>query len=124
MARTSMHEYLDVIQHLQEESEAEVSVSAVAKRLGVSRPSVSEMVKKLTGKGLVQHARYGKISLTAKGQRTVRVLSRRHRLWQNFLMSHLGLDEHHAHRAACELEHATSSLVERKLSEFLGDPDS
>jgi DtxR family Mn-dependent transcriptional regulator len=123
MARGSVQQYLDVIKHLQEESEAEVSISAVATRLGVSQPSVSEMVKKLTEMGLVHHVPYGKISLTEEGEYRMRSLSRRHRLWQTFLLEHLGLDEHQANEAACELEHATSTLVETKLAEFLGHPD-
>ena len=120
MARSSMQEYLDAIQHLQEELCAEVSISALATRLDVSRPSVSEMVKKLAKRELVHHVRYGKVGLTEEGERLVHSLSRRHCLWQTFLVKHLGLEECRAYEAACALEHATSLLVETKLAEFLG----
>ena len=122
MARSSLQQYLDAIQHLQEEDDAEVSISDLATRLDVSRPSVSEMIKKLAKRGLVHHARYGKISLTEEGERLVCSLARRHCLWQIFLVKHLDLDECQAYEAACDLEHATSPLVEEKLAEFLGNP--
>ena len=114
---------MDAIQHLQEEGAAEVSISDLATRLGVSRPSVSEMTKKLAKRGLVHHVRYGKITLTEEGEYLVDSLSRRHCLWQAFLVRHLGLDECQAYEAACALEHATSPAVEEKLAEFLGKPD-
>jgi len=120
MARSSQQEYLDAIQHLQEELDADVSISDLATRLDVSRPSVSEMVKKLAKRGLVHHARYGKVGLTEEGERLVHSLSRRHCLWQTFLVKHLGLEECQAYEAACALEHATSLAVETKLAEFLG----
>ncbi len=123
MARRGVQEYLDAIQHLQEESEGEVSISVLAERLGVSRPSVSEMIRKLTEMGLVHHVPYGKVSLTEKGEHTVHSLSRRHCLWEIFLVRHLGLDAQQAYEAACELEHSTSSFVEEKLDDFLGHPE-
>jgi len=123
MARSSLQEYLDALQHLQEESEAEVSISDLAERLGISRPSVSEMVRKLAQRGLVDHVPYGTVSLTKEGESMVRSLSRRHCLWQTFLVRHLDLDEYQAYEAACDLEHATSALVEEQLAEFLGKPD-
>ena len=120
MARSSLQEYMDAIQHLQEELDADVSISDLATRLEVSRPSVSEMVKKLAKRGLVHHVPYGKVGLTEEGEHLVHSLSRRHCLWQTFLVNHLDLEECLAYEAACALEHATSLLVETKLAEFLG----
>jgi len=123
MIRDSIQGYLDAIQHLQEESSDEVSISTLAERLGISKPSVSEMIKKLAEMGLVHHVPYGKISLTEKGARTIHSLSRRHRLWESFLVNYLGLTQDQAYDAACELEHATSQLVEDRLANFLGHPE-
>jgi len=90
----------------------------------VSLPSAGEMVKKLVKRGLVTHKPYTGVSLTPVGRDHAMTVTRRHRLWERFLRDVLGLGWDQVHNEACLLEHATSSLVEEHLAEYLGWPET
>src|SRR6266568_1719135 len=62
-------DYLKVIWTTQEWSPEKVSTKLLAERIGVSASTVSEAVRKLADQGLVEHARYGSITLTDNGRR-------------------------------------------------------
>ncbi|MCP4428689.1 MAG: metal-dependent transcriptional regulator, partial [Chloroflexi bacterium] len=47
---------------------------------------------------------------------------RSHRLWERFLVDHLGISWARVHDVACRLEHATDREVTEALAKFLGDP--
>jgi DtxR family Mn-dependent transcriptional regulator len=122
MVSESMEQYLDVIYHL-EDGGSPVTTSALADSLGISRGSVSEMIRKLAKRGLVHHEPYGTIRLTDEGRQRIQLLSRRQRLWEVFLFERLGLGWDQVFAEACRLEHATSELVTEKLAEFLDHPE-
>jgi DtxR family Mn-dependent transcriptional regulator len=123
MATDSMEQYLQTICRLSNE-QSPVALSALADRLGISSVSANEMVKKLAAKGLVTYEPYKGARLTAEGRtRALRVI-RRHRLWERFLADVLGIAWDQVHEEACKLEHATSSLVEEKLAQFLDEPET
>ncbi len=122
MVSESMEQYLDVIYHLEDRG-SPVTTSALAESLGISRGSVSEMLRKLTERSLIHHEPYGNIYLTDEGRQRAQLLSRRQRLWEVFLLEHLGLSWDQVFTEACRLEHATSELVTEKLAEFLGHPE-
>lgn len=117
-----MEEYLESIGAL-EERERPVSTTSIAQNMGVSLASVSEMLRRLAEKGLVEHTPYGGASLTEEGRQRFLRLTRRHRLWEVFLNRCLGIGWEDVYPHACSLEHATSDLVEEKLAEFMGNPD-
>jgi DtxR family Mn-dependent transcriptional regulator len=121
MVSEGMEQYLDVIYHLEDRG-LPVTTSALAENLGISRGSVSEMLRKLAERGLVHHEPYGSVHLTGEGRQRAQLLSRRQRLWEVFLLEHLGLGWDQVFAEACRLEHATSELVTEKLAEFLGHP--
>ena len=121
MSQTTTEEYLETIGALQER-ENPVSTSAIAQSMGVALASVSEMLRRLSDKGLVLHTPYGGASLTEEGRKKYLHLTRRHRLWEVFLHRHLGLGWEDVYEQACALEHSTSDLVADRLSEFLGHP--
>ena len=123
MGDLTTEEYLDALGILQEK-ENPVSTSSLAQVLEISAASVSEMLRKLSEKGLVEYAPYKGAVLTAEGQLQAQSLKRRHRLWEVFLNKYLGIGWEHVFEEACRLEHATSDLVEQKLSEFMGNPDT
>ena len=123
MSERTVEEYLETIGAL-EERESPVSTTAIANGIGVSLASVSEMIRRLAEKGLVEHTPYGGARLTDTGRRRFMRLTRRHRLWEVFLNRHLGLGWEDVYEPACSLEHATSDLVEEKLAEFLGHPET
>ncbi len=121
MISENIEEYLETICKLEQDA-SPVATSALAKRLGISPASVSEMAGKLAEQGLVTREPYKGMALTAKGRAQATILIRRHRLWECFLTDVLGLPWDQVHEEACRLEHVTSPLVEERLAHFLGEP--
>ncbi|MEJ2733331.1 MAG: metal-dependent transcriptional regulator [Anaerolineae bacterium] len=122
MSSISVEDYLLTIYRLQED-ESPVSTTGLAEALEVTPPSVSGMLHKLGRAGLVNHEPYYGVVLTASGREQALRLLRRHRLWELFLTSVLGMPQDEVHAEAHRLEHATSDVVTEKLAAFLGHPD-
>jgi DtxR family Mn-dependent transcriptional regulator len=116
----AFEEYCEAIYELKED-DVEVIQARIAERLGVSRPAVSEMIKRLEAEGLVTIARGG-ISLTTYGLRLAERVVRRHRLAERFLTDILGLSWADAHKEAGKWEHVISTPVEQAIVRVLGDP--
>jgi DtxR family transcriptional regulator, Mn-dependent transcriptional regulator len=115
--------YLKAVFNAREWSEDPVTVGALATRLGLSPSTVSELVRKLTERGLLSHARYGAIELTAEGQRIALAMVRKHRLIETFLVDYLGYTWDEVHEEAEILEHAVSDTFVDRLATRLGEPD-
>lgn len=115
--------YLKAVFNAREWSEEPVTVGALAGRLGLSPSSVSELVRKLTERGLLSHARYGAIELTPEGQRIALAMVRKHRLIETFLVDYLGYTWDEVHEEAEILEHAVSDTFIDRLAIRLGEPD-
>lgn len=93
----------------------------MANWLGVSTASITEMVKKLMEKGLVE--RKGRIlNLRPEGEKIALRVIRKHRLAERFLTDHLKIPWDHAHEQACRLEHILSDEVVNALEGYLGNP--
>jgi len=122
LSQQTIEEYLETIDTLEEVKGSPVKTSSLAQVLEVSSASVSEMLHRLSEKGLVNYTPYGGVSLTEKGQQQVVKLTRRHRLWEVFLNRHLGIGWEDVYHEACILEHNTSDLVAEKLAQFLSNP--
>lgn len=103
------------------EENAEIIQVRLAERLGVSRASVSEMVKRMESEGLVRNDN-ATLALTAAGEKLAQRVVRRHRLAERFLTDMLGLDWGSAHHEACKWEHIISDDVEEALARVLGNP--
>ncbi|MBF5000249.1 metal-dependent transcriptional regulator [Nocardia sp. BSTN01] len=116
-------DYLKVIWSAQEWSQEKVSTKLLAERIGVSASTVSEAVRKLADQGLVEHARYGAITLTDNGRRAAVAMVRRHRLIETFLVSELGYGWDEVHDEAEVLEHAVSETLVERIDAKLGHPD-
>lgn len=116
-------DYLKVIWTAQEWSPEKVSTKLLAERIGVSASTVSEAVRKLADQGLVQHARYGAITLTEDGRRAAIAMVRRHRLIETFLVNELGYGWDEVHDEAEVLEHAVSETLMARIDAKLGYPD-
>jgi DtxR family Mn-dependent transcriptional regulator len=95
----------------------------LAQRLGVSSPSVSEMVTRLTAQGLVEHDRYRGQQLTREGRKVALELVRHHRLLEMFLVQILGYSLDEVHEEAERLEHVISERMEQRIFELLGRPE-
>ena len=116
----AFEEYCECIFELRED-DVEVIQARIADRLRVSRPSVSEMIKRMTDEGLVRVSG-NSISLTTKGQGLAERVVRRHRLAERFLTDILGLSWALAHREAGKWEHIMSAEVEEAMDRVLGGP--
>ena len=117
----AIQHYLRDIYKLAQEDER-VSVTSLARRLGVSPASASAMVKKLAALGLAEHAPYRGVSLTPAGERVALEVIRHHRLLELYLAETLGLDVDHVHDEADKLEHVISEELEARIDKALGFP--
>jgi DtxR family transcriptional regulator, Mn-dependent transcriptional regulator len=100
-----------------------VPTRELARRLGISSPSVSEMVNRLTAHGLVEHDRYRGQQLTREGRKVALELVRHHRLIEMFLVRILGYGWDEVHEEAERLEHVISERMEQRIFELLGRPE-
>ena len=99
-----------------------VSVTALAKRQGVSPASASAMVKKLAALQLAVHQPYRGIALTSDGEKVALEVIRHHRLLELYLAETLGVDVEEVHGEAERLEHALSEELEERIDKALGFP--
>jgi DtxR family Mn-dependent transcriptional regulator len=99
-----------------------VSVTALAKRQGVSPASASAMVKKLAALELAVHEPYRGITLTAAGEKVALEVIRHHRLLELYLAETLGLNVDDVHVEAERLEHVLSEELESRIDRALGYP--
>ncbi len=115
----AFEEYCETIFELEEDA-VDVIQARIAERLEVSRPAVSEMIKRMEQEGLVSID--GTISLTPYGTRLAETVVRRHRIAEVFLTEILGLSWAEAHSEAGRWEHVISDRVEKAMITLLGDP--
>lgn len=118
----SIEMYLKTLVELSIDDEP-VAISNIARRLGISSVSATEMIKRLETQGLVVHTPYKGVELTEEGQHRARAVQRRHRLWEHFLFHQLGITWELSHEHACVLEHLASEEVTESLAVFLGNPE-
>ncbi|SER45224.1 metal-dependent transcriptional regulator [Pedobacter rhizosphaerae] len=115
--------YLKTIYHLAEKSSS-VQTNAIAEQLQTKPASVTDMIKKLAEKGLVDYIKYQGVSLTTNGRLAAIDIVRKHRLWEVFLVDKLNFKWDEVHDVAEELEHIKSVDLIERLDEFLGFPKS
>jgi len=113
--------YLEAIYYIWSEGETPRS-ARLADWLGVSRPTVTVALRRMTRDGMVRMNGRKEIELTAAGRREAEAIVRRHRIVERWLTDVLGLDWVVADAEAARLEHAVSEVVERRLYEALGRP--
>lgn len=105
-----------------EPATAGVSTNRIAAALATRAASVTDMLRRLAEKGLLNYEKYRGVQLTAEGQRLALATIRKHRLWEVFLVQQLGFNWDEVHEVAEELEHVQSPLLMRRLDAFLGHP--
>jgi DtxR family Mn-dependent transcriptional regulator len=118
----SEENYLKSIYHLTAISDAEVSTNAIAEMMETKASSVTDMLKKLAEKDLVNYIKYQGVSLTEKGKLSAKMIVRKHRLWEVFLVEKLDFSWDEVHDIAEQLEHIKSEKLIHKLDDFLGNP--
>lgn len=117
---SAFEEYCECIFELREDR-LDVIQARIAERLNVSRPAVSEMMRRLDAEGLIT-TEGSTIKLTASGEALAQRTVRRHRLAERFLTDVLGLSWAEAHHEAGKWEHVMSDSVESAMDRVLGEP--
>lgn len=118
---TSEENYIKAIFHLQKE-EGIVTTNELSRELKTRPASVTDMMKKLKAKKLLQYEAYRGFRLNNEGRKVALNIIRRHRLWEFFLAEKLKFTWDEVHEVAEELEHVSNKKLIDKLDEFLGFP--
>jgi DtxR family Mn-dependent transcriptional regulator len=118
----SVDNFLKSVYTLSVEDGLDVTGSLLAAKLNVSSAAVTDMVRKLAVKGLVDYTPYKVVALTRQGELIAKQVLRKHRLWELFLYRVLKMDLSDVHVEAEQLEHQTSMELMSRLDEFLGFP--
>lgn len=114
--------YIKAIYKLSEAGDGSVSTNAIAEAMQTKAASVTDMLRRLNEKDIINYVKYRGVTLTDLGRKTALQLVRKHRLWEVFLVDKLKFNWDEVHEVAEELEHITSELMIRRLDEFLGYP--
>lgn len=114
----TMENYLEAIYNLDNEKRV-VRVKDIAKRLGVKMPTVTNMLKTLNERGLINYERYEYLELTDKGEDVGKEIDRRHHILRDFLTDILGIEFDKADEEACTMEHAIGPTTMDRLVAFM-----
>jgi DtxR family transcriptional regulator, Mn-dependent transcriptional regulator len=114
--------YLKAIYHLSEAGKNAVSTNSLADNMNNRAASVTDMIKRLSAKGVISYEKYHGVNISDEGKMAALKVIRKHRLWETFLVDKLGFNWDQVHDVAEQLEHIQSSLLIEKLDGFLGHP--
>lgn len=114
--------YIKSIYNLSDHGSKDVTTNAIAELLSTKPASVSDMLKKLAQKELVNYEKYKGVTLTTEGSKIALKIIRKHRLWEVFLVEELHFNWDEVHQIAEQLEHIKSPVLINKLDDFLGNP--
>ena len=117
----SEENYIKSIYHLQQGTGI-VNTNSLAAEMQTRAASVTDMLKKLAAKKLLQYEKYKGFKLTDNGKKVALTVVRKHRLWEYFLVEKLGFEWDKVHDIAEELEHTSSTELIERLQSFLGNP--
>lgn len=117
----SEENYLKTIFHLQTKDD-NVTTNELAERLQAKPASITDMMKKLKARKLVNYQPYQGFRLTNEGKKIALSIIRRHRLWEYFLSEKLKFNWDEVHEVAEQLEHVSSKKLIDKLDEYLDYP--
>jgi len=118
---TSEENYLKTIFHLQTKDD-NVTTNELAEKLHTKPASITDMMKKLKTRKLVNYQPYQGFRLTPEGKKVALSIIRRHRLWEYFLAEKLKFNWNEVHEVAEQLEHVSNKKLIDKLDEYLAFP--
>ena len=124
MEQESVENYLRIIYCLYEKEKDKtkgIKSISIAKELRISKPSVSEMVKKLVKKGFVRANPYSRVFFTNKGMKKAKTIMHNYRVIEVFLKNVLDYNTNKLHEEAHRLEHAFSEESITRLDKFLNN---
>ncbi|MFW5700210.1 MAG: metal-dependent transcriptional regulator [Cyclobacteriaceae bacterium] len=114
--------YLKTIFLLSSGGDQEVSTNAIAEMLKTKPASVTDMIGKLSAKGVIIYKKYQGVKISEAGRKYALRIIRKHRLWEVFLVEKMKFNWDEVHEVAEQLEHVDSPLLVKRLDEFLGFP--
>lgn len=118
----SEENYLKAIFHIGKGGVNDISTNAIAEQMETKPSSVTDMIKKLSEKNLVNYKKYKGVSLTDMGKSMALSIIRKHRLWEVFLVEKLDFSWDEVHVVAEQLEHIKSEKLIDKLDKLLEFP--
>lgn len=118
----SEENYLKAIFTLSQDTEGAISTNDLAEKMLTKASSVTDMLKKLCEKELLEYQKYQGCALTNEGKSHALAIIRKHRLWETFLVDKLSFGWDEVHEIAEQLEHIQSTELTDRLDEFLGFP--
>lgn len=121
MPTQTKENYLKAIYFLEQKNKS-VSITELGKEMGVSKPTVNNMIKKMTLHGWVNYEKYKPIQLTVKGKFDAAIIIRKHRLTEMFLVQVMGFGWEEVHLIAEEMEHLKTENLFDRMDELLGYP--
>ncbi|MBT3720960.1 metal-dependent transcriptional regulator [archaeon] len=107
--------YLKTIYEYEKDHNLKSKPVHLSKILNISKSSVSEMITKLEDEKYLSYKSYGKITLTKKGIKRAKSVSKKFGIIKKFLIEKLGVKPNKADIEACNLEHAFSNSTVKKL---------
>ena len=119
----SEENYIKGIYHLSQGGKMSISTNALAGQMETKPSSVTDMIKRLSEKGLVHYKKYQGVHLTEKGTHQALTVIRKHRLWEVFLVEKLDFTWDEVHEVAEQLEHIESEKLIDRLDDLLDNPD-
>ena len=114
---SGLEDYLETI-YIASLSDGHLKSAELARKLNVSRASVSEAVSRLVNKDLVSYNRYECILLTEKGKKEARRVYKKHHILDDFFQNVLGVSSELAGENACKIEHIISEEILLKIEKF------
>jgi DtxR family transcriptional regulator, Mn-dependent transcriptional regulator len=118
---STVEDYLKAVLKMEDLKE-KVTTSAVARRLEVTDPTVTDMLRKLQKAGLLEYKPYYGATLTEQGRLIALKLLRRHRLIELFLHKLMGYGWEQVHEEAEKLEHVVSDFFIERVDVLLNHP--
>lgn len=122
MLTAAEENYLKAIYHLSDEGRKSVSTNDIAAEMKTKPASVSDMLRKLAEKEVINYRKYYGVNITPEGKKLALQTIRKHRLWEVFLVDKLNFAWDEVHEVAEELEHIQSPLLIQRLDAFLNYP--
>lgn len=114
----SLEDYIETIYHIVEEKQV-ARAKNIADKLNVSRASVTEALRTLSSKGLINYAPYEVITMTPEGRSVAEDVILRHNTLKKFFMDILAVDADIAEDGACKVEHAAPPQVIERMMDLM-----
>jgi DtxR family Mn-dependent transcriptional regulator len=114
----SLEDYIEAIYHIIAEKQV-ARGKDISQRLAVSGASVTEALRALSKKGLINYAPYEVITMTKEGQVVAEDVVRRHNALKQFFTDVLAIEESLAEQGACRIEHTAPQKIINRMVDFI-----